>query len=70
MAAPKFPTQRFDDAQAALDHVTKLYDSQIQYLRDCLQRFVAGENFRHHVRGKYPFVRIQDRKSTRLNSSH
>ena len=36
MAAPKFPTQRFDNAQAALDHVTKLYDSQIAYLRDAL----------------------------------
>ncbi|MDE2592857.1 MAG: AMP nucleosidase [Burkholderiales bacterium] len=59
MAAPQFPTQRFDQAQAALDHVTQLYDAQIAYLRDALQRFVSGEVLAEHVRGRYPFVRVQ-----------
>ena len=59
MAAPQFPTQRFDQAQAALDHVTELYDAQIAYLRDALQRFVSGEVLTEHVRGRYPFVRVQ-----------
>ncbi len=68
MAAPKFPTQRFDNAQAALDHVTKLYNAQIAYLRDALQRFVAGETFRHHVRAKYPFVRIHTETVARADS--
>jgi len=58
MAAPKFATRHFDDAQAALSYVQHLYDSQIQYLRDALKRFVAGEDVKHHVRAKYPFVRI------------
>ncbi|MGE5450359.1 MAG: AMP nucleosidase [Acidobacteriota bacterium] len=59
MVAPKFPTQRFDQAQAALDHVIQLYESQIAYLRDALQRFVSGEVLTEHVRGRYPFVRVQ-----------
>ena len=58
MAAPKFATRHFDDAQAALSYVQHLYDSQIQYLREALKRFVAGEDVKHHVRAKYPFVRI------------
>ena len=68
MAAPKFPTQRFDNAQAALNHVTKLYDSQIAYLRDALQRFVAGDTLKHHVRAKYPFVRIHTETVARADS--
>ncbi|HEX5311866.1 AMP nucleosidase [Aquabacterium sp.] len=58
MAAPQFPTQRFSEAQAALDYVTQLYDAQIAHLRQALQRFVAGEQLSDHVRARYPFVRV------------
>jgi AMP nucleosidase len=68
MPAPKFPTQRFDNAQAALDHVTRLYDSQVAYLRDSLKRYVAGETFKQHVRAKYPFVRIHTETVARADS--
>ncbi len=68
MAAPKFPTQRFDDAKAALAHVTHLYDGQIALLRDALQRFVAGETFNQHVRAKYPFVRVHTDTVARADS--
>ena len=54
MAAPKFPTQRFDQAAPALAYVTQLYDAQIAYLRQALQRFVAGEPLKQ-VRAKYPY---------------
>jgi len=56
--APKCASQRFDDAQAAFDHVLALYRGQVSYLRDALRRFVAGEAFTQPVRAKYPFVRI------------
>ncbi|MDE2402885.1 MAG: AMP nucleosidase [Burkholderiales bacterium] len=68
MSAPKFQTQRFDDAQAALDRVTQLYDSQIHYLRAALHRFVGGETFKQHVRAKYPFVRIHTDTVARADS--
>lgn len=58
MAAPQFPTKQFNQAQPALDYVTQLYDAQIAYLRDSLQRFVAGEQLPEHVRARYPFVRV------------
>jgi AMP nucleosidase len=68
MAAPKFPTQRFDQAEAALAYVNQLYDAQIAHLREALQRFVAGETFRHPVRAKYPFVRIHTDTVARADS--
>jgi len=68
MAAPKFSTQRFDRADAALAYVTQLYDTNIAYLRDNLQRFVAGETFRHPVRAKYPFVRVHTETVARADS--
>lgn len=68
MAAPKFPTHRFDQADAALAYVTQLYDAQIAHLRQSLQRFVAGENFRQPVRGKYPFVRVHTDTVARADS--
>jgi len=52
--APK----RFSDAQAALDQVTRIYDSSIQHLRDAMQKFVAGEISDGHIRACYPMVRI------------
>ena len=57
-SAPKFSTQRFDDAEAALAYVQHLYDGQIALLRDCLRRYVGGEDFKQPVRAKYPFVRV------------
>ena len=68
MAAPKFPTQRFDQADVALAYVRQLYDAQIAHLREALQRFVAGETFRHPVRAKYPFVRIHTDTVARADS--
>ena len=68
MAAPKFPTQRFDQANAALAYVTQLYDAQIAYLRESLQKFVAGEPLKPHVRAKYPFVRIHTDTVARADS--
>ena len=55
---------KFDDAAAALAQVRHIYDTSIAHLRDCLQRFVAGENLPGRVRACYPFVRVStDRKS-------
>ncbi|RZL00401.1 MAG: AMP nucleosidase [Rubrivivax sp.] len=68
MAAPKFQTQRYDNSQAALARITELYDSQINYLRDALHRFVGGESFKQHVRAKYPFVRIHTDTVARADS--
>ncbi len=40
---PFVPPARYDDAAAALAQVRAIYDANVAHLRDCLQRFVAGE---------------------------
>ncbi len=55
---PFIAPRHFDDAAAALAHVQHLYDDSIGYLRNSLQRFVAGENPPEHIRACYPYVRI------------
>lgn len=42
----------------ALAQVQRLYQSQIEFLRDAMQRFVAGETPDSPVRAFYPFVRV------------
>jgi AMP nucleosidase len=59
---------RFDDPDAALAEVRAIYDSSIAYLRDALQRFVAGEQLPEHVRACYPFVRVHTDTVVRADS--
>ncbi len=68
MDAPKFQTQSYNSSQAALARISELYDSQINFLRDALHRFVGGETFKEHVRAKYPFVRIHTDTVARADS--
>ncbi|KAF7597978.1 MAG: AMP nucleosidase [Candidatus Dactylopiibacterium carminicum] len=55
---PFIAPQRFTDADAALAQVQHIYDTSLQYLRDMLRRYVAGEDLGGHVRACYPFVRL------------
>ena len=59
---------RFDDAEAALAQVARIYDSSIAHLRDTLHRFVAGEDVGDHVRACYPFVRVHTSTVARADS--
>ncbi|MFY8042322.1 MAG: AMP nucleosidase, partial [Rhodoferax sp.] len=43
---------------AALEQVSRIYDSSIAHLRQAMQRFVAGDDSAGHVRACYPLVRI------------
>ena len=44
------PPARFDDPAAALDQVRSIYESSVAHLRECLQRFVAGESLEDPAR--------------------
>jgi AMP nucleosidase len=59
---------RFDDAQAALGQVRRIYDAGTAHLREALQRFVAGTDDGVRVRACYPFVRIHTRTVARADS--
>ncbi len=59
---------RFDDADAALAQVRRIYDAGIAHLRDSLLRFVAGDDVGTHVRACYPFVRVHTSTVARADS--
>ena len=56
---------RYTDALAALTQVQLIYNQQITHLRDCMQRYVAGETLPGRVRACYPFVRIHTKTVAR-----
>jgi AMP nucleosidase len=58
LVPPYIAPARFDDADAALQQVRRIYDAGVQHLRDALQRFVAGEDLPSRVRACYPMVRV------------
>ncbi len=62
---PFIAPMRFSDADAALAQVQRIYEASIAHLRECMQRFVAGEELGGHVRACYPLVRIQTETASR-----
>ena len=60
---------RFSDADAALAQVQRIYGASIAHVRECMQRFVAGENLNGPVRACYPLVRIQTETVSRVGSA-
>jgi AMP nucleosidase len=65
---PPIKSKNFTDPVAALAHAAHIYDTGIAHLRRCLQRFVAGHNFEHHVRACYPVVRMRTETVARADS--
>ncbi len=66
--APFIAPAQFDDPAAALAQVRRIYDTGIAFLREQMQRFVAGENIGPHVRACYPVVRVQTSTVARADS--
>ena len=66
---PFIAPMRFSDADAALAQVQRIYEASIAHLRECMQRFVAGEELDAHVRACYPLVRIQTETVSRLGNA-
>ncbi len=58
MNTPPPALQRFDNAQAALEHAQRLYTASTDTLREALKGFVAGTSTPNHVRACYPRVRV------------
>ena len=61
-------TQSFNDADQALAHVTTIYNSGIDHLRQSLHDFVAGATPAGRVRACYPFVRVRTDTVARADS--
>jgi AMP nucleosidase len=65
---PFIAPQRFDDPGAALAQVSKIYAQSVEFLRDALARFLAGEELAARVRAFYPFVRVRTESVARADS--
>jgi AMP nucleosidase len=65
---PFFAPLRFDDPLAAVAHVRTIYDQATSFLREALQRFLAGEDDPAHVRACYPFARVHTATVARADS--
>ncbi len=66
--APFIAPSRYDDPAAALAQVRAIYEHSTAYLRQQLQRFVAGADFDRRVRACYPFVRVRTATVARADS--
>ncbi len=65
---PFFAPAQFDDPDAALERVRAIYETSVSWLRDALQRFVAGEEHGRRMRAHYPYVRVQAGSFARVAS--
>ncbi|MBX3592586.1 MAG: AMP nucleosidase, partial [Burkholderiaceae bacterium] len=65
---PFFPPQRYDDPAAALAQVVAIYEAGVAWLREAVQRFVAGQDPSHRVHAFYPFVRVRTETVARADS--
>jgi AMP nucleosidase len=53
------PRREFNDPDAALAHVTAIYDAGVAHLRQHLRAFIDGDVPGDRVRATYPYVRIR-----------
>ncbi len=53
------PRREFNDPDAALAHVTAIYDAGVAHLRKHLQAFIDGDIPGDRVRATYPYVRLR-----------
>jgi len=63
-----FAPTAYDDPAAALQRVRLIYDTNVGWLREALQRFAAGDDLGRQVRAFYPFVRVQTETLARADS--
>jgi AMP nucleosidase len=66
--SPYTAPARYDDADAALAQVQRIYAASVAHLREALQRLLAGDEPAQPVRACYPFVRVRSESLARADS--
>ncbi|MDP3835453.1 MAG: AMP nucleosidase, partial [Hydrogenophaga sp.] len=60
----------FRDPAAALAQVQRIYQDNVDFLRQCMRDFVTGGDFAHtHVRACYPYVRLHTHSVSRQGAA-
>ncbi|SOC09684.1 AMP nucleosidase [Stappia indica] len=65
---PHVPYEAFTDAQAAVDRLRELFETNTAFLRDAFADFLAGRIPQGRVRACYPEVRIATATHSRIDS--
>ena len=68
LTPPFLAPARYDDPDAALAQVRRIYDASVAHLRGALTGFVAGQTPAQRVRACYPFVRVHTDTVARADS--
>ena len=64
----KIATKAYKDPDQALEAVSKIYDTHIEYLRGCFRKFVAGDLKAGRYHAFYPYVKISTKLALRSDS--
>ena len=67
-ACANFPTESFDDPAAAVERLSKIYETNSASLREAFARYRRGEIFDGRVRACYPFVRVRTDVNAHIDS--
>ena len=62
------PTERFDDAEAAVARLEMIYDKHTAFIRDRFAQLLKKGNLRGHVRATYPQIRIETTTFAKIDS--
>ncbi|HEX7081476.1 MAG TPA: AMP nucleosidase [Gammaproteobacteria bacterium] len=68
LAPPPIPTERFDDAAAAVARLEEIYERNTAFLRARFEAYASGDDPEGRIRAAYPFVRITTTTYARLDS--
>ncbi len=67
--APKLiKAKKYSDSEDAHGAVCDIYEEQVAYLREAFDAFQKGEIPSHRVSGYYPYIRIEAKDATRMDT--
>src|SRR5215813_2335746 len=62
------PTERFDDADAALARLELIYDKHTAFIRERFEELVHKGRLRGHIRATYPQIRVETSTFAKIDS--
>lgn len=67
--APKsIKSKKYSDPHSAHGAICEIYEQQVQYLRDAFDEFQKGEIPSQRVSGYYPYIRVESKDATRMDT--
>ncbi|MCB9991627.1 MAG: AMP nucleosidase [Rhodospirillales bacterium] len=64
----QFRPKKFKDAQGAYNYICEIYQTHVEYLRDCFEEFSSGRANSGRISACYPYIRIDPKVVTRTDT--